>query len=104
MSAGKLYYILLDCLSTHFIGPFPLYIVVSGNDHLKMAVAISDAHHPNILSIETCTRISACQEHKKRPLLERIAQCSRAQIVPSIDSLSAPKTNVRFGRTHWDVL
>ncbi|KAI3443502.1 hypothetical protein Pfo_000167 [Paulownia fortunei] len=70
-------------------------------DHLKMAVAKIDAHHPNILLVEKSVSRYA-QEYLlaknislvlniKRPLLERIARCSGAQIVPSIDNLSAPK-------------
>ncbi|XP_057767930.1 LOW QUALITY PROTEIN: 1-phosphatidylinositol-3-phosphate 5-kinase FAB1B-like [Salvia miltiorrhiza] len=70
-------------------------------DHLKMAVAKIDAHHPNILLVEKSVSRYA-QEYLlaknislvlniKRPLLERIARCSGAQIVPSIDSLSTPK-------------
>lgn len=66
-----------------------------------MAVAKIDAHHPNILLVEKSVSRYA-QEYLlaknislvlniKRPLLERIARCSGAQIVPSIDSLSAPK-------------
>ncbi|XP_042055445.1 1-phosphatidylinositol-3-phosphate 5-kinase FAB1B-like isoform X2 [Salvia splendens] len=70
-------------------------------DHLKMAVAKIDAHHPNVLLVEKSVSRYA-QEYLlaknislvlniKRPLLERIARCSGAQIVPSIDSLSTPK-------------
>ncbi|KAG8376278.1 hypothetical protein BUALT_Bualt09G0046600 [Buddleja alternifolia] len=70
-------------------------------DHLKMAVAKIDAHHPNILLVEKSVSRYA-QEYLlakdislvlniKRPLLERIARCTGAQIVPSIDNLSAPK-------------
>ncbi|KAK4428771.1 1-phosphatidylinositol-3-phosphate 5-kinase FAB1B [Sesamum alatum] len=70
-------------------------------DHLKMAVAKIEAHHPNILLVEKSVSRYA-QEYLlaknislvlniKRPLLERIARCSGAQIVPSIDNLSAPK-------------
>ncbi|KAL0346817.1 UNVERIFIED_CONTAM: 1-phosphatidylinositol-3-phosphate 5-kinase FAB1A [Sesamum calycinum] len=70
-------------------------------DHLKMAVAKIDAHHPNVLLVEKSVSRYA-QEYLlaknislvlniKRPLLERIARCSGAQIVPSIDNLSAPK-------------
>ncbi|PIN11587.1 Phosphatidylinositol-4-phosphate 5-kinase [Handroanthus impetiginosus] len=70
-------------------------------DHLKMAVAKIDAHHPNVLLVEKSVSRYA-QEYLlaknislvlnvKRPLLERIARCTGAQIVPSIDHLSAPK-------------
>ncbi|KAK9697410.1 hypothetical protein RND81_08G036000 [Saponaria officinalis] len=70
-------------------------------DHLKMAVAKIDAHHPNILLVEKSVSRFA-QEYLlaksislvlniKRPLLERIARCSGAQIVPSIDHLKSPK-------------
>ncbi|KAK6147553.1 hypothetical protein DH2020_018465 [Rehmannia glutinosa] len=70
-------------------------------DHLKMAVAKISAHHPNILLVEKSVSRYA-QEYLlaknislvlniKRPLLERIARCTGAQIVPSIDTISAPK-------------
>ncbi|XP_074302031.1 1-phosphatidylinositol-3-phosphate 5-kinase FAB1B-like [Silene latifolia] len=70
-------------------------------DHLKMAVAKIDAHRPNLLLVEKSVSRYA-QEYIlakdislvlniKRPLLERIARCTGAQIVPSIDHLSAQK-------------
>ncbi|KAF3682606.1 1-phosphatidylinositol-3-phosphate 5-kinase FAB1B [Capsicum annuum] len=70
-------------------------------DHLKMAVAKIDAHHPNILLVEKSVSRFA-QEYLlakdialvlnvKRPLLERIARCTGAQVVPSIDNLTMPK-------------
>ncbi|KAI4377028.1 hypothetical protein MLD38_014723 [Melastoma candidum] len=70
-------------------------------DHLKMAVAKIDAHHPHVLLVEKSVSRHA-QEYLlakdislvlniKRPLLERIARCSGAQIVPSIDHLTSPK-------------
>ncbi|KAL5755459.1 hypothetical protein ACOSQ2_020205 [Xanthoceras sorbifolium] len=70
-------------------------------DHLKMAVAKIDAHHPDILLVEKSVSRFA-QEYLlekdislvlniKRPLLDRIARCTGAQIVPSIDHLSSPK-------------
>ncbi|KAJ8774004.1 hypothetical protein K2173_009435 [Erythroxylum novogranatense] len=70
-------------------------------DHLKMAVARIDAHHPNVLLVERSVSRFA-QEYLlakdislvlniKRPLLERIARCTGAQIVPSVDHLSSPK-------------
>ncbi|XP_042483722.1 1-phosphatidylinositol-3-phosphate 5-kinase FAB1B-like [Macadamia integrifolia] len=70
-------------------------------DHLKMAVAKIDAHHPNVLLVEKSVSRFA-QEYLlakdislvlniKRPLLERIARCTGAQIVPSIDHLSSQK-------------
>ncbi|MBA0547737.1 hypothetical protein Golob_018882, partial [Gossypium lobatum] len=70
-------------------------------DHLKMAVAKIDAHHPNVLLVEKSVSRFA-QEYLlsndislvlniKRPLLERIARCTGAQIVPSIDHLTSPK-------------
>ncbi|XP_048234240.1 1-phosphatidylinositol-3-phosphate 5-kinase FAB1B isoform X2 [Ricinus communis] len=70
-------------------------------DHLKMAVAKIDAHQPDILVVEKSVSRFA-QEYLlakdislvlnvKRPLLERIARCTGAQIVPSIDHLSSPK-------------
>ncbi|URD93737.1 Phosphatidylinositol-4-phosphate 5-Kinase [Musa troglodytarum] len=70
-------------------------------DHLKMAVAKIDAHHPNVLLVEKSVSRFA-QDYLlaknislvlniKRPLLERLARCTGAQIVPSIDHLSSPK-------------
>ncbi|KAH6781232.1 phosphatidylinositol-4-phosphate 5-kinase family protein [Perilla frutescens var. frutescens] len=70
-------------------------------DHLKMAVAKIEAHHPNILLVEKSVSRYA-QEYLlaknislvlniKNPLLERIARCTGSQIVPSIDHLSSPK-------------
>ncbi|XVF48819.1 hypothetical protein PTKIN_Ptkin03bG0219100 [Pterospermum kingtungense] len=70
-------------------------------DHLKMAVAKIDAHHPNVLLVEKSVSRYA-QEYLlakdislalniKRSLLERIARCTGAQIVPSIDHLTSPK-------------
>lgn len=70
-------------------------------DYLKMAVAKIDAHHPNIVLVEKSVSRFA-QEYLleknislvlniKKPLLERIARCTGAQIVPSIDHLKSPK-------------
>lgn len=70
-------------------------------DHLKMAVAKIDAHDPDILLVEKSVSRHA-QEYLlgkdislvlniKRSLLERIARCTGAQIVPSIDHLTSPK-------------
>ncbi|XP_004508046.1 1-phosphatidylinositol-3-phosphate 5-kinase FAB1A isoform X2 [Cicer arietinum] len=70
-------------------------------DHLKMAVAKIDSHHPNVLLVEKSVSRYA-QEYLlakdislvlniKRSLLERIARCTGAQIVPSIDHLTSPK-------------
>ncbi|KAG5538034.1 hypothetical protein RHGRI_025205 [Rhododendron griersonianum] len=70
-------------------------------DHLKMAVAKIDAHQPDVLLVEKSVSRFA-QEYLlakdislvlniKRPLLERIARCTGAQIVPSIDHLSSQK-------------
>ncbi|KAF8390966.1 hypothetical protein HHK36_023266 [Tetracentron sinense] len=70
-------------------------------DHLKMAVAKIDAHHPNVLLVEKSVSRFARDYllakdislvlNIKRPLLERIARCTGAQIVPSIDHLSSQK-------------
>ncbi|KAL3639812.1 hypothetical protein CASFOL_001389 [Castilleja foliolosa] len=70
-------------------------------DHLKMAVAKIDVHHPDILLVEKSVSRYA-QDYLlaknislvlniKRPLLERIARCTGGQIVPSIDHLSSQK-------------
>ncbi|GMP37092.1 hypothetical protein CsSME_00008941 [Camellia sinensis var. sinensis] len=66
-----------------------------------MAVAKIDAHHPNVLLVEKSVSRFA-QEYLlaknislvlniKRPLLERIARCTGAQIAPSIDRLTSQK-------------
>ncbi|GAB2268911.1 1-phosphatidylinositol-3-phosphate 5-kinase fab1b [Dionaea muscipula] len=66
-----------------------------------MAVAKIGAQHPNVLLVEKSVSRFA-QDYIlgknitlvlniKRPLLERIARCTGAQIVPSVDHLSAPK-------------
>lgn len=70
-------------------------------EHLKMTVTKIEAHHPNVLLVEKTVSRHA-QEYLlakeislvlniKRPLLERIARCTGAQIVPSVDNLTAPK-------------
>ncbi|KAF5732083.1 hypothetical protein HS088_TW18G00772 [Tripterygium wilfordii] len=70
-------------------------------DHLKMAVAKIHAHRPDVLLVEKSVSRYA-QEYLlekdislvlniKRTLLERIARCTGAQIVPSIDHLSSQK-------------
>lgn len=70
-------------------------------DHLKMSVAKIDAHHPNVLLVEKSVSRYA-QDYLlakdislvlnvKRVLLQRIARCTGAEIVPSIDHLTAPK-------------
>ncbi|KAH8521214.1 hypothetical protein H0E87_002318 [Populus deltoides] len=70
-------------------------------DHLRMAVAKIGAHNPDVLLVENSVSRHA-QEYLlakdislvlniKRPLLERIARCTGAQIVPSIDHLASPK-------------
>ncbi|KAL9269128.1 1-phosphatidylinositol-3-phosphate 5-kinase FAB1B-like protein [Drosera capensis] len=70
-------------------------------DHLKMAVAKIDAQHPDILLVEkTVSRFAqdyilgksiSLVLNIKRPLLERIARCTGAQVVPSVDHLSSQK-------------
>ncbi|KAJ3677131.1 hypothetical protein LUZ60_002855 [Juncus effusus] len=70
-------------------------------EYLRMAVAKIQAHQPNILLVEKAVSRSAQDLflnqnislvlNIKRPLLERIARCTGAQIVPSIDHLSNPK-------------
>ncbi|CAK7356447.1 unnamed protein product [Dovyalis caffra] len=64
-------------------------------DHLKMAVAKIDAHNPDVLLVENSEYLLAKDIslvlNIKRPLLERIARCTGAQIVPSVDHLSSPK-------------
>ncbi|CAL1390131.1 unnamed protein product [Linum trigynum] len=68
-------------------------------DHLKMAVAKIEAHHPNVLLVEKS--VSRCAQeclltkdislvlNIKKPLLDRIARCTGAQIVPSVDHLTS---------------
>lgn len=81
-----------------FDGPYSSFQEM---DHLKMAVTKIDAHHPNVLLVEKSVSRYA-QEYLlakdislvlniKRPLLERIARCTGAQIVPSIDHLTSQK-------------
>ncbi|KAE8657507.1 1-phosphatidylinositol-3-phosphate 5-kinase FAB1B [Hibiscus syriacus] len=70
-------------------------------DHLKMAVAKIFAHKPNILLVEkTVSRFAyeyllekniSLALNIKRPLLERIARCTGAQIISSIDHLFSQK-------------
>ncbi|KAK6922238.1 Chaperonin Cpn60/GroEL/TCP-1 family [Dillenia turbinata] len=68
-------------------------------DHLKMIVSKIEAHRPNVLLVEKSVS-SYAQEYllakeislvlnMKRPLLERIARCTAAQVTPSIDNISA---------------
>ncbi|KAG9444056.1 hypothetical protein H6P81_015396 [Aristolochia fimbriata] len=70
-------------------------------DHLKMTVAKIEAHRPNVLLVEKSVS-SYAQEYLlakeislvlnvKRPLLERIARCTGAQIIPSIDNLASAR-------------
>ncbi|KAF8399016.1 hypothetical protein HHK36_014883 [Tetracentron sinense] len=70
-------------------------------DHLKMIVSKIEAHRPNVLLVEKSVS-SYAQEYLlakeislvlnvKRPLLERIAKCTGALIVPSIDKLSSTR-------------
>ncbi|CAN0913380.1 1-phosphatidylinositol-3-phosphate 5-kinase FAB1B [Linum grandiflorum] len=70
-------------------------------DHLKMAVAKIEAHHPNVLLVEKSVSRFAqeCLLVKdislvlniKKSLLDRIARCTGAQIVPSVDHLTTQK-------------
>ncbi|KAJ4974799.1 hypothetical protein NE237_007973 [Protea cynaroides] len=73
-------------------------------DHLKMVISKIEVHRPNVLLVEKSVS-SYAQEYLlakeislvlnvKRPLLEQIARCTGALIVPSIDNL--PKA--RLGR------
>ncbi|KAF7836844.1 1-phosphatidylinositol-3-phosphate 5-kinase FAB1B [Senna tora] len=70
-------------------------------DHLKMAVAKIGSQRPNVLLVEKSVSRFA-QEYLlakdislvlniKRPLLERIARCTGAQIVSSIDHMNPQK-------------
>lgn len=70
-------------------------------EHLKMTVAKIEAHRPNVLLVEKSVS-SYAQEYLlakeislvlnvKRPLLERIARCTGAHIVPSIENLSSTR-------------
>lgn len=70
-------------------------------DHLRMAVAKIEVHQPNVLLVEKSVSRYA-QEYLlssdialvlnvKRPLLERIARCTGAQIASSTDHLSSQK-------------
>lgn len=66
-----------------------------------MAVAKIESHHPDVLLVEKSVSRFA-QDYLlakdislvlniKKPLLERIARCTGAQIVPSIDHLTSQK-------------
>lgn len=77
------------------------YFGFQEKDHLKMAVAKIHAERPNILLVEKSVSRFA-QEYLlakdisvvlniKRPLLDRIARCTGAQIIPSVDHLSSQK-------------
>lgn len=69
--------------------------------HLKMAVAKIDAQHPSVLLVEKSVSRHAQDFllakgislvlNIKRTLLESIARCTGAQIVPSIDHLTTQK-------------
>ncbi|XP_042457179.1 1-phosphatidylinositol-3-phosphate 5-kinase FAB1B-like isoform X1 [Zingiber officinale] len=80
-------------------------------DHLKMAIAKIDAHHPNVLLVEKSVSRFA-QDYLlaknislvlniKKPLLERIARCTGAEIVPSIDRLDRLSSSPKLG--HCDI-
>ncbi|XP_026430755.1 uncharacterized protein LOC113327848 isoform X2 [Papaver somniferum] len=69
-------------------------------DHLKMAVAKIVAHHPNILLVEISSRFTqeylfekniSCSQYQEAFVRARVARCTGAQIVPSIDHLSTQK-------------
>lgn len=88
-------------ISLEFCTSIKFLFYIQEMDHLKMAVAKVEAHHPNILLVEKSVSRYA-QEYLlaknitlvlniKKPLLERIARCTGSQIVPSIDHLSSPK-------------
>ncbi|KAL6007613.1 hypothetical protein ACLOJK_033112 [Asimina triloba] len=70
-------------------------------DHLRMTVSRIEARRPNVLLVEKSVS-SYAQEYLlakeislvlniKRPLLERIARCTGAHIVPSIDYLASAR-------------
>ncbi|GLJ10805.1 hypothetical protein SUGI_0135470 [Cryptomeria japonica] len=76
-------------------------LIQQEKEHLKMTVAKVEAHRPNVLLVEKSVSRPA-QDYLlskeislvlniKRPLLERIARCTGAQIVPSVDNLTAAK-------------
>lgn len=70
-------------------------------DHLKMAVAKIDAHHPNVLLVEKSVSRHAQNYllsknitlvlNIKRSLLERIASCTGANIIPTVDHVASLK-------------
>jgi len=70
-------------------------------DYLKETVARIEAHHPNVLLVEK-TVVGLAQDkllakevsvvlNVKRPLLDRIARCTGAEVVPSLDNLKGAK-------------
>eukprot|EP00252_Welwitschia_mirabilis_P006933 TRINITY_DN1789_c0_g1_i11.p1 TRINITY_DN1789_c0_g1~~TRINITY_DN1789_c0_g1_i11.p1 ORF type:complete len:1967 (+),score=353.98 TRINITY_DN1789_c0_g1_i11:165-6065(+) len=70
-------------------------------EHLKMTVNKIEVHRPNVLLVEKTVSGYARKSlqakqitfvlNVKRPLLERIARCTGAQVVPSIDNLATAK-------------
>ncbi|EFJ32358.1 hypothetical protein SELMODRAFT_144057 [Selaginella moellendorffii] len=70
-------------------------------DYLNMAAARIEAQHPNVVLVEKgVTRFAqdrllakeiSLVQNVKRPLLERIARCTGAQIISTPDNLAAPK-------------
>ncbi|KAK4409690.1 putative 1-phosphatidylinositol-3-phosphate 5-kinase FAB1C [Sesamum angolense] len=71
------------------------------NDHLKAIVSKIEAHRPNVLLVEKSVSSFALEHllakeislvlNVKRPLLERIARCSGASIIPSTDHISTAR-------------
>lgn len=70
-------------------------------DHLKLIVSKIEAHRPNVLLVEKSVS-SYAQEYLlakdislvlnvKRSLLERVARCTGAHIVPSMDKISSAR-------------
>ncbi|RZC65997.1 hypothetical protein C5167_009688 [Papaver somniferum] len=65
-----------------------------------MAVAKIVAHHPNVLLVEISSRFTqeylfekniSCSQYQEAFVRARVARCTGAQIVPSIDHLSTQK-------------
>ncbi|KAJ6793148.1 putative 1-phosphatidylinositol-3-phosphate 5-kinase FAB1C isoform X1 [Iris pallida] len=73
-------------------------VIEQESEHLKVSVSKIEAHRPNVLLVEKSVSSYAQQYlltkeislvlNVKKPLLERIARCTGAQIAPSVDDIA----------------
>eukprot|EP00850_Spirogloea_muscicola_P000467 SM000002S05547 [mRNA] locus=s2:715569:726170:- [translate_table: standard] len=92
---------LLQQASSLYLDVGPYGLTLSERDHLNMTVARIEAHQPSVLLVEkTVSRFAQERLLKKEitlvlnvkmSLLQRIARCTGAQVVPSTDHLMNPK-------------